>query len=181
MHDLAGNLRRLRKRAGLTQAALADAAGLPRATCASLEQPGANPGLDTLMTVAAALEVSLDELVNPMPEARYFKVLPEQMADYRAEGGRFSARTVSPIASKGVQINHVTIQPATRSVGRPHPRGAQEFYFALAGTTVLSIADERVTVEPGCLVQFPGHHKHVYENPGRTPVEAISVVVLHLG
>lgn len=181
MHALAENLRRLRKRAGLTQAQLADAAGLPRATLASLEQPGANPGLDTLLAVAGALEAGLDELVNPSPEQRFFKVVPAQMQDYRAEDGRFLARLVSPIASKGVQISHVTIQPGTRSVGRPHPRGAQEFYYGLAGLTVLTLGDEQVTVEPGCLVQFPGHLKHVYANPGRAVAEAVSLVVLQLG
>lgn len=181
MHDLPGNLRRLRKAAGLTQDGLAQAASLPRATCASLEQPGSNPSLDTLMKIASALKIGLDELVTPVPEERYFKVAPDQMADYRAEGGRFTARTLSPIASKGVQINHVTIQPQTRSVGRPHPRGAQEFYYGLTGTTVLTIADERVVVEPGSLVQFPGHHHHVYENKEQVKCEAISVVVMHLG
>ena len=49
--DLAHNVRRLRKQARLTQAQLAEAAGLPRATVAALEQPDANPGLQVLLAV----------------------------------------------------------------------------------------------------------------------------------
>ena len=71
---LAGNLRHLRKAAGLTQQKLADLAGLPRATLASMEHGGANPGLDGVLAVAAALGVSLDELVLAPPEQRYFVV-----------------------------------------------------------------------------------------------------------
>jgi transcriptional regulator with XRE-family HTH domain len=180
MISLADNLKRLRKRLGLTQAGLADRAGLPRATCASLEQEGTNPSLETVMRVAKALAVSLDELVTPRPEQRYFKVTPDQMMDYRAEAGRFVARTLSPIASKGVQINLITIQPRTRTVGRPHPRGAQEFYYALYGSSTLWIEGESVPVEVGCLVQFPGHCSHTYENATDQVIEALSVVVMHL-
>jgi len=77
------------------------------------------------------------------------------MQDYRAEAGRFVARLVSPIASNGVQIHHVTMQPGCRSVGRPHPLGAQEFFYALTGTAHLQIEDEVVEIPAGSLVQFP--------------------------
>ena len=180
MHALAENLRRLRKRAGLTQAQLAIAAGLPRATVANLEQPGMNPGLTTVVAVARALEVPLDELVASVPEERYYKVTSREMQDYRAEGGRYLARLVSPIASKGVAIHHVTIQPGCRSVGRPHPQGAQEFFLVIEGTAVIHIDDDRVELETGTLMQFPGHHKHVYENAGKIPCLAVSTVVLRM-
>ena len=177
---LADNLRRLRKQAGLTQAGLADRCGLPRATLASLEQPGANPALATVLRVAKALDVAVDELVRPQPERRHHKVSPAEQQEYRADKGRFAARLVSPIASKGVQISAVSLQPGCDSVGRPHPEGAQEFFYCHSGTATLRIAEEVVEVEAGALVQFPGHKRHVYINHGKDTVSAISVVVLHL-
>ncbi len=181
MDALADNLRRRRKAAALTQAELAERAGLPRATLASMEQTGSNPGIQAVQAVARALGVSLDELVEARPEERHFLVGPREQQDYRADDGRFSARLVSPIASKGVQMHRVSMRPGCSSVGRPHPQGAQEFFFTLAGTARIDIAGDAVEVPAGHLLQFPGHHRHVYRNPGSEPCEAVSVVVMHLG
>lgn len=181
MDALADNLRRLRAAAGLTQAGLAAKAGLPRATLASMEQPGSNPGIQTVLTVAHALGVGLDELVEARAEHRHYLVGPREQQDYRADDGRFSARLVSPIASKGVAMHRVAMQPGCNSVGRPHPAGAQEFFLTMSGTAVIEIEGETVEVPPGHLLQFPGHRHHTYRNPGEQPCEAVSVVVMHLG
>lgn len=181
MDALPNNLKHQRKRANLTQAELAEAAGLPRATVANLEQPGANPSVSTIVAVAKALGISIDELLAPPPEHRYYKVTPQDMQEYRTEAGAYVARLMSPISSKGVQINHVIMQPGCRSIGRPHPLGSQEFFSTQQGTAVLSIEDERVEVPTGHLVQFPGHRRHIYENPGKEVCTAISTVVFRMG
>lgn len=180
MEALAENLRRLRRSAGLTQAALAAKAGLPRATLAAMEHVRANPGIQAVVAVARALAVGLDELACPAPGSQVVKVAPRQTEDFRADAGRFSARMVSPISSKGVQIHHLRLQPGCNSVGRPHPRGAQEFFLSLQGQAIIQVGDEVFPVSAGELLLFPGHLRHVYANPGHEPVQAVSVVVMHL-
>jgi transcriptional regulator with XRE-family HTH domain len=182
MDALAANLRRLRKQAKLTQAQLAEQSGLPRATLAAMEKDGANPGVQSVMVVAKALHVSLDELLVQPPEHRHYLVTPEQMQDYSSDAGRYFAQLVSPIASKGVQIHSVSMKPGASTVGRPHPIGAQEFYYCLSGTSVIHIEGDSVTVPTGHLVQFPGHRRHIYANPDKQVVStAISVVVFRMG
>jgi XRE family transcriptional regulator, regulator of sulfur utilization len=178
----AANLHRLRKNAKLTQAQLAERAGLPRATLANMERAGSNPGIQSVMAVAKALGITVDELLTAPPEHRFYKVVPDDMQEYRAEGGRFVARLVSPIASKGVQIHHVTMLAGCRSVGRPHPAGSQEYFLTLVGHASLQIEDETVDIAAGSLVQFPGQRKHTYIN--RDPIQAVtalSVVVFQPG
>lgn len=180
MLALADNLRRLRRQAGLTQAQLAVAAGLPRATLASLEQPDANPSVQVVAAVARALRVGVDDLLSPTPERRLYLVGPREQQEYRADHARFVARLVSPIAAKGIDINRISMRPGCSTVGRPHPEGAQEFFHCLAGTATLRVADETVEVPAGSLLQFPGHYRHSYENRGQQEVEAVSVVVLRM-
>ncbi|MGD8862505.1 MAG: XRE family transcriptional regulator [Myxococcales bacterium] len=176
---LGPNLRRLRKARGLTQQELAGLASVPRATLASMERDGANPGLEGVVTVARALDVSLDELVSPPPEHRIFKMTAAQAKEYRDDAGRYLSRQLSPLASRGVQLQHVRLSPGCDSRGRPHPMGAQEFFFCFRGTATLTVADEVLQVEPGALVQFPGHLPHRYQNLGASlAVEALSVVIL---
>jgi transcriptional regulator with XRE-family HTH domain len=59
------NLKRLRERAGLSQAQLAEAAGLNRVYLARLESGAmSNPSLDTMDRLATALDVSVIDLLR---------------------------------------------------------------------------------------------------------------------
>jgi mannose-6-phosphate isomerase-like protein (cupin superfamily)/DNA-binding XRE family transcriptional regulator len=181
MSALAKNLRRYRKTAHLTQAQLADAAGLPRATVASLEQLDSNPGLHVVMAVADVLGVAIDDLVRPPPDHRYYKVEKTEHRLNRSADGSFLATMVSPIASRGVQIQRVRMEPDCKFVGQPHPNGSQEFFYVIEGTATLIINDDAVTIGTEELVQFPGNLPHTYRNlDPDTPVEALSVVALAL-
>jgi len=66
---LADNIRRERKRAGLTQRALAERAGLTELTIIKIERgQERNPKLRTIRRLARALEVSYDRLIPPPDE-----------------------------------------------------------------------------------------------------------------
>src|SRR6266516_5582005 len=61
---VAANVRSLRLEAGLTLAELAAAAGLGKSTLAQLESGKANPSVETLWAIAAALKVSFARVVE---------------------------------------------------------------------------------------------------------------------
>ena len=128
--NLARNVRQLRDARGLTQAQLARAAELPRPTLANLESGEANPTLAVLTKVAAALQVSLEELVGPpratgrhyaaaeLPsrhrgEATIRKLLPEGHASFDierveiAEGGRFTDRKSTRLNSSHSSVSRM--------------------------------------------------------------------------
>ncbi|MBC8403667.1 MAG: helix-turn-helix domain-containing protein [Planctomycetes bacterium] len=176
---LPSNLKHFRERSGATQQKLAEAAGLPRATLASMEQGAGNPGLDNVMAVAEALGVTLGQLVNPPTEKRSYLVRAADVRKITSDAGRFLARQMSPVTARGVLIQHVTLATGCNSLGRLHPKGSQEFFMVTDGTATLSVEGQEVTVEKDCLLHFPGDVEHVYCNrsPGR-PVTAISVVVM---
>src|SRR5215468_8601141 len=62
---LGRNIQTLREARGRTQQQIARVAGIPRATWANLESGGANPTLAVLIKVANALQVRLEELIEP--------------------------------------------------------------------------------------------------------------------
>ena len=64
MRAVAANIRTLRAQAGLTLADLAAAAGLGKSTLAQLESGRANPSVETLWAIAAALEVPFARIVE---------------------------------------------------------------------------------------------------------------------
>src|ERR1044071_3360718 len=60
---VAANIRALRRDSGLTLAELAAASGLGKSTLAQLESGRANPSVETLWAIAAALKVPFSRLV----------------------------------------------------------------------------------------------------------------------
>src|SRR5690348_3091479 len=64
VHAVASNVRALRLDAGLTLSDLAGAAGLGKSTLAQLESGKANPSVETLWAIAAALKVPFARLVE---------------------------------------------------------------------------------------------------------------------
>jgi Zn-dependent peptidase ImmA (M78 family)/transcriptional regulator with XRE-family HTH domain len=67
---LAANLRRVRAAQGLTQAELAEAAGLSRVGYRNLETGKSLPRVDTLHALAEALSVPLQDLIVPVRQLR---------------------------------------------------------------------------------------------------------------
>lgn len=58
-YDVLQSLKEARKQLGLTQAEVAERANLPRTTISKVESGKYNPTINTLMSIAAALDKSL--------------------------------------------------------------------------------------------------------------------------
>jgi transcriptional regulator with XRE-family HTH domain len=67
---MSAKLKRMREAAGMTQAALAKAAGVPLRTYQTWEQGVRTPLIDAAAKVAEALDVSLDDLAGIGPPPR---------------------------------------------------------------------------------------------------------------
>jgi Zn-dependent peptidase ImmA (M78 family)/DNA-binding XRE family transcriptional regulator len=63
---LSGNLRRIRSAKGKSQAEVADAAGLSRVGYRNIEGGASAPRVDSLIQIASALDVRLEELLTPV-------------------------------------------------------------------------------------------------------------------
>ncbi|MHB8874402.1 MAG: helix-turn-helix transcriptional regulator [Myxococcaceae bacterium] len=62
---IAANVKRLRSRAGLTQAQLAEAVGVSDETISRIERAAFEPGVMTACGLASALRVTVEDLVRP--------------------------------------------------------------------------------------------------------------------
>src|SRR5438270_4704798 len=83
--NLGNNIRMMRDMRGLTQNQLAKISGVPRPTWANLETGAANPTLSILLKVAAALQVSVQELLDPpRGECRMYEahLIPKRMRGF---------------------------------------------------------------------------------------------------
>jgi len=171
---LAANLRRLREARGLSQQQMAQLSGLPRPTWASLESGSANPTLAVLKRAAAALQVSIEELIGPpRTAARHFPA--SEVRVKRRQGALL--RPLLPEAIPGLDISRMELTPGGSLAGIPHTPGTREYLTCIAGRIELVASGERWELGPGDSLVFRGDQRHSYRNlEAKAAAVAISVV-----
>ncbi len=172
---LGQNVRFLREARGATQAQMAKLAQIPRATWAHVESGAGNPTLSVLDRVAAAFQVTLEELVSrPRPGATYH---PRDSLPTKLRGAA-SIRKLLPDALPGTEIDRFEIPRGARIAGVPHTPGTREYLTCESGSLLLVASGESFTLTEGDVVAFRGDQRHSYANPGPKLAVAYSVVVL---
>jgi DNA-binding XRE family transcriptional regulator len=172
---LADNLRTLRATRALSQQRAAALAGVPRATWATLESGTGNPTLAILVSVAASLQVRIEELIAPpRPSGRLYRGTDLPV---RHRGGA-SLRDLLPEKLPCVELGRIELSPGASFVGVPHTPGTREYLACETGTLVLTTGGEGFQLEPHDVVVFRGDQRHSYRNPGRVRAIGYSIVLL---
>jgi transcriptional regulator with XRE-family HTH domain len=172
---LGRNLQELRRTRGLSQQQMAKLAEMPRATWANLESGAANPTLQVIAKVAAALQVSFEELVSA-PKASARRYARDELKT-RARGP-VTMRSLLPDPIPGMTLERLELPPRSGMTGVPHTAGTREYLTCESGRLVLTASGERYELSPGDVVVFRGDQRHAYANPGPMPAIGYSVVVL---
>jgi XRE family transcriptional regulator, regulator of sulfur utilization len=170
---LAANVRSLREQRGLTQQQMAKVAAVPRATWSNLESGDANPTLQVLTKVAAALQVRLEELLSPPRTAARHVPARELFARRR---GEVQIRRLLPEPLPGLEIERMHFPAKTSMVGVPHTPGTREYLTVERGAMELRVGGERYRLEVGDVVMFRGDQRHAYTNPEPRETIAYSVI-----
>jgi transcriptional regulator with XRE-family HTH domain len=172
---LARNVRHLREARGATQEQMAKLARIPRATWTNLESGYANPTVAVLHRAAAALQVTLEELLAaPQCVCEFFPrgTLPTRRP------GQALVRKLLPHAIAGMEMDRIELPPRGRMTGVPHTPGTREYLTCEAGEIVLVVSGESWALRAGDVLAFRGDQRHSYVNPGAVRAVGYSVVVL---
>ena len=170
---LGRNIQQLREARGQSQQQMARLAQVPRATWANLESGAANPTLAVLVKVAQALQVRLEELIEPPRGAG--RLYPASSLPLRTRGA-VSVRKLLPESLPGLEIERLELPASASMTGVPHTPGTREYLTCESGQVELTAGGTRFLLGPGDVVVFRGDQKHGYRNPGRGLAVAYSVV-----
>ncbi len=169
-------LRRHRKERGLTLQQLADRCGLSQPFLSQLENGRAMPSLLALHQVAAALETSPQELLQPhgSDEIRLvraadnpsFELGPGTTISFLIEGSGHS-----------MQANLVVAQPGAKAVHQPSHNGEETVYVLEGSMSVLLEGHDPVDLDMGDAYAYPAHIPHEWWNRGDVKVEFLFISV----
>ncbi|MBF0145188.1 MAG: helix-turn-helix transcriptional regulator [Magnetococcales bacterium] len=168
-------IRSLRAQRKLTQKQLADLAGIPRATLATVERDDANPSLAVVFKIANALGMTVDQLIESAQ--RKIQHWPSRTMGVVESGDRaYRAVTISPLSAFHITQLIFSLVPGGSYEGKPHPPGSEEYLHVLEGNMVLEVAGESMamgTMDTAC---FQGNVRHFYRNPHE--VGAVGLVTI---
>ncbi|MBF0143524.1 MAG: helix-turn-helix transcriptional regulator [Magnetococcales bacterium] len=169
-------IRALRSRGKMTQQTLAELAGIPRATLATVEKDGANPSLAVAWRIARALGVAIDDLVEE--ERHKIQKLPAAgMLTTESGDGNYRAVTVSPAGAFHFLQQAFEIRPGAIYQGRPHPPGSEEYLYIISGVVLLEVEGETSRLERGDSACFHGNVRHSYLNPLEEPARGMVTIL----
>jgi transcriptional regulator with XRE-family HTH domain len=152
---LAANLRRLRIARRLSLSELARATGMSKATLSSVESGRSNPTVETLASLAAALRVSLGELLEepPLGEIRVA----------RAGHDGAAPRELDRLDEAGVEVSEQAWGPRQRDERDPAPAGTRAGVYVLEGKLIAGPVERVTELTAGDYASCPIDVPHVYE------------------
>ena len=163
---VAENVRTRRLAAGLSQRALAEAAGVSLRMIGAIENRRSSASTSTLDRIGIALGVSLAELVSD-PNAESASSL--RRLGWKGRHGGSGTLLSSVRATREVETWEWTLLPGERYRAGADPIGWQVQLIVVAGRLTLTIDGAAHIVDVGSTI-FASHHAHSFANHGRVPV-----------
>ncbi len=160
---IAAALRRERERRGLSLSEVAKRAGVAKSTLSQLEAAQGNPSVETLWSLAVALEVPFSRLIDtPPPQIRVVRrgegaAIPSSQADFT--GTLLSAG--APSVERDLYV--LRVEPGSPRHADAHIPGSMEHVVVCEGRLRAGPVGGLVELEPGDYAAFPGDVPHAYE------------------
>lgn len=172
--EIGARLRRLRKRAGLSQRELASKSGVTNAMISLIETDRTNPSVGTLKGILDGLSVSLADFFAMAQEA-------EQKVFYTADdlveiaGGRISYRQVgADLRGRTLQVLHERLRPGADTGKAKLSHDAQESGVVLKGRVELTVGSQKRVLRGGDAYYFDSRIPHRFRNVGDEECEIVS-------
>ncbi len=146
---------------------------MPRPTWATLESGSANPTLQVLIKAAAALRVSIEELIAaPRARGRVFAAssLPRER---RADG---VLQSLLPHTIPGLRLLRLELTAGAAWELVPESTGTGSYFFVERGRPELSLGAERHRLVAGDVLVTPADEAHHVQVTTREPCVAYRLV-----
>jgi transcriptional regulator with XRE-family HTH domain len=161
---VATNVRALRMQADMTLAELAAAAGLGKSTLAQLESGKANPSVETLWAIAAALKVPFARIVEEVRPSLKVVRAADVPPMHSAETPGWAGRLLTASHGRGTfDLYALDLERGAVRHADPHHPGVLEHLVVVVGRLRAGPEDGPVLLEQGDMVSFAADVPHMYE------------------
>ena len=176
---LAKRIRALRDARQITLDALAQQAGLSKGTVVALEQGKANPSIGVLCRLAAALSLSVTDLLadtaSEAPEKLIERTTPVVL--WSSAAGSTAKLDAALTGSTMFELWSWTLVPGETYQADAHSPGTRELVAVSHGRLAVTVGDQSISLDAGGAIRLLTDSPHSYTCIGDEPVE-FSMAVL---
>ena len=176
---LAKRIRALRDARQITLDALAQQAGLSKGTVVALEQGKANPSIGVLCRLAAALSLSVTDLLadpaSEVPEKPIERTTPVVL--WSSAAGSKAKLDAALTGSTMFELWSWTLMPGETYQADAHSPGTRELVAVSRGRLAVTVGDQSISLDAGGAIRLLTDSQHNYTCIGDEPVE-FSMAVL---
>ena len=176
---VANRISALRKAQDLTFDALARRAGVSKGTLVQIEQERANPSIATLCRLAAALGVSVADLVAPAGATQSSVQIVRPSDTRTLWTGPRGGSAVLLAGTNGPDMLEMwqwELKPGERFEANSHGRGTRELIHVTSGKLCLEVEGQGTIVAVGATAVALTDRPHSYANLSKSPVHFVMTV-----
>lgn len=176
---VANRISALRKAQDLTFDALARRAGVSKGTLVQIEQERANPSIATLCRLAAALGVSVADLVALAGVAQSSVQIVRPCDARTLWTGPHGGSAMLLAGTKGPDMLEMwqwELKPGERFEANSHGRGTRELIHVTGGKLLLEVEGQGTILAAGATAVAKTDRPHGYANLGKSPVHFVMTV-----
>lgn len=177
MGVLSGRLRARRRDRRLSLDRLAALSEISKGLLVQIENGAANPSIATLCKLAAALGVSVADLVQ-VSEQHPAEVMPAAAPRllWRGPKGGTATMLVGSPGPDMLELWSWELRPGERYDAPAHPEGTQELLHVTSGRLALAFGEVSYVIASGGSAVAHTDRPHAYACEGRTPARFTMVV-----
>lgn len=178
-HNIAINLKRIRKAKGMSLDVVAEQTGISKSMLSTIEKGEANPSIGVLGKIMSGLRIDLQDLTQP-PQNDSYLVDIRKLSPTKAVEGQYYVWTCFPIAdNRAVEIYRIDIEPGGVYESGSHGERTKEYIAMLEGKLSIRLEDGVHVVEEGQFFRFESDQPHTYFNGGTDKVSFMSFFVVY--
>lgn len=167
---IGARLRARRQQRGWTLDQLAERSGVSRRMLVTVEQGAANPSIAILLRLSDALGIGLPTLVAADPDSPIHITRDGDRAPlWTSPAGGRAVLTTGTEAPDVVELWDWTLGPGDDHTSEAHSAGTRELVHVLAGTVIVTVADQEAELRCGDAATFPGDVPHGYRHAAGDP------------
>lgn len=175
--DIGSKIQEFRKIKGYSIRELAKAAGVTASLLSQLERNLANPSINTMKAIAAALEVPLFNFFVEQKTQGPLVVRADKRKKLSfPQSGELAYELLTPDTNGAIEFLLMKLPPGASSSDRPMGHEGEEVSYVIAGEIVLHVDDDVIILEKGDSVRIPPHARHVWENRSKKNAEVIFAI-----
>ena len=173
---IAGNLRELRKKRGMSLDDMSEATGVSKSMLGSIERCDSGLSVATLWKISKGLRIPFTTLMKEdLPEAEVMK----NTAIPPLSNGQDEVRvyTIFPYEDgRNFEIVYDELDHGAESCSDPHEPGTEEYILVFQGELTLTIGEKVYTVPAGSSIRCQADKPHSYANHGTEQVKLYIVI-----